>query len=98
MAGEHILILFCFNISLQAIIDADVNCVKRKAVTPPAIDDESELSITSLQKKPKRYWSCALCHVTTTSEKGLNDHLRGKKHKGKEAALTTRKIGKSSKT
>lgn len=32
-------------------------------------------------------WSCALCQITATSEKGLNAHLDGKKHKSKLAVL-----------
>ncbi|XP_073062508.1 uncharacterized protein [Primulina eburnea] len=35
-------------------------------------------------KKPE--WNCALCQVYATSEKGLNEHVLGKKHKSKEAA------------
>ncbi|KAK7329917.1 hypothetical protein VNO77_24099 [Canavalia gladiata] len=65
---------------------------KRKAATPPAVDGR-EHSPFSLQKKPKEEWSCALCQVSATSERGLNDHLQGKKHKAKEAALRTPKIG-----
>lgn len=37
-------------------------------------------------KKPKE-WSCALCQVSATSERGLNEHLQGKRHKAKEARL-----------
>lgn len=80
---------------LQARPDVVVSSVKRKAVAPPAVNDDNEQAATNLQKKPKRDWSCELCQVTTTSENGLNDHLRGKKHKAKEAALTAPKIGKN---
>ncbi len=32
-------------------------------------------------------WSCALCLVSTSSEKCLKDHILGKKHKAKKAEL-----------
>ncbi|CAA2988327.1 HVA22 a [Olea europaea subsp. europaea] len=35
------------------------------------------------EKKVQREWACALCQVTTTSEKTLNSHLQGSKHKSK---------------
>ncbi|ONK78849.1 uncharacterized protein A4U43_C01F200 [Asparagus officinalis] len=37
----------------------------------------------NLKLKPD--WSCALCQVSITSEKALNDHLQGKKHQAKVA-------------
>ncbi|KAL8493097.1 hypothetical protein ACS0TY_024353 [Phlomoides rotata] len=43
------------------------------------------------RKKAKEEWSCALCKVSSYSERVLNEHLQGKKHKTKEAAL---KVGK----
>ncbi|XP_062078442.1 uncharacterized protein LOC133782965 isoform X2 [Humulus lupulus] len=61
----------------------------------PTLDDNKEHPF-GLKKKPKEEWSCALCHVTATSEKGLNEHLHGKKHKVREAGLLSQKIGKSS--
>lgn len=63
---------------------------KRKAVTPPVAPP----SVGS-KKKRKEEWSCALCQVTATSEQGLNEHLRGKKHKSKEAGLGAQKAGKN---
>ncbi|XP_047169081.1 uncharacterized protein LOC124837683 isoform X1 [Vigna umbellata] len=68
----------------------DVNLVKRKLEASFRGDDKH--SGSSLEKKPKNDWRCALCHIVTTSEKGLNDHLQGKKHKIKEASRTP-KIG-----
>ncbi|XP_014508415.1 uncharacterized protein LOC106767960 isoform X2 [Vigna radiata var. radiata] len=64
----------------------DVNAVKRKLEASFRVDDKH--SESSLEKKTKKDWSCALCHIVTTSEKGLNDHLQGKKHKMKEASRT----------
>ncbi|RZB55698.1 hypothetical protein D0Y65_045143 [Glycine soja] len=65
---------------------------KRKAVTL-AIDDNE-----SLQKKVKKEWTCELCQISTTSEKGLNDHIQGKKHKANKESTRTQKIGKRKKT
>lgn len=33
-------------------------------------------------------WTCEICQVTTTSEKTLKDHYRGKKHKSTQGVLT----------
>ena len=81
---------------MQAKPDPNLFGTKRKAETetPPTLDAK-ELPPFGLKKKPKEEWSCALCQVTATSEKGLNQHLRGKKHKAKEASLVTQKMGKS---
>ncbi|KAL7234702.1 hypothetical protein ACSBR1_018201 [Camellia fascicularis] len=38
-------------------------------------------------KEIQKEWSCAPCHVTVTSERLLQQHLKGKKHKAKERAL-----------
>ncbi|XXG58634.1 hypothetical protein AAC387_Pa04g0899 [Persea americana] len=35
----------------------------------------------------KKDWSCTLCQESAPSEQGLNEHLQGKKHKGKEEEL-----------
>ncbi|KAL0384392.1 UNVERIFIED_CONTAM: hypothetical protein Sradi_2833500 [Sesamum radiatum] len=48
------------------------------AWTPKEPDAASEVKET---KKVQQEWICALCQVTATSEKMLNDHLGGKKHK-----------------
>ncbi|XP_043696277.1 uncharacterized protein LOC122646739 [Telopea speciosissima] len=65
--------------------------MKRKVVEPPpAMAGVGELSFVGSKKKLQE-WSCALCHVTATSEKGLNDHLQGRKHKAKEEALAASK-------
>ncbi|CAJ1944850.1 unnamed protein product [Sphenostylis stenocarpa] len=62
----------------KEVLNVDFDGAKRKAVTSFPIDNQ--LLGSSLQKKPKKEWSCALCQVCATSEKGLNDHLQGKKH------------------
>ncbi|CAL9190564.1 unnamed protein product [Musa hybrid cultivar] len=38
-------------------------------------------------------WGCALCRVTATGEMALNEHLQGKRHKAKVAALQAVKTG-----
>ncbi|KAG4378621.1 hypothetical protein GLYMA_17G073000v4 [Glycine max] len=60
---------------------------KRKAVTL-AIDDNE-----SVQKKAKKAWNCELCQISATSEKALNDHIQGKKHKANKESTITQKIG-----
>ncbi|KAK9275943.1 hypothetical protein L1049_023218 [Liquidambar formosana] len=77
--------------------DPNLSGTKRKAVTPPAVGASEHHSVAS-KKKPKEEWSCALCQVTATSERGLNEHLQGKKHKAKEAGLISQKTGKNSST
>lgn len=52
--------------------------------------------VSSLKKKPKEEWSCALCQVTVTNERCLNEHLEGRKHKAKEAGLRAQKTVKKS--
>lgn len=79
---------------MQARPNTNVNNAKRKAVAPPAVVDDDEQYVTSLQIKPKHRWSCELCGISTTCEEGLDDHFRGRKHKAKEA-LRTPRIGKT---
>ncbi|KAL2481121.1 Uncharacterized protein Adt_34087 [Abeliophyllum distichum] len=68
---------------------------KRKAATSPVVDDGELPSAAVLRKKAKEEWSCALCQVSTTSEQALKDHVQGKKHKSKEAALRAQRAGKN---
>ncbi|GMP63970.1 hypothetical protein CsSME_00025444 [Camellia sinensis var. sinensis] len=68
---------------------------KRKAVTPPVSGGSELPSISGSNKKLKEEWSCALCHVSATSEQGLNEHLQGRKHKAREAGLRALRTGKN---
>nr|GMD24305.1 Zinc finger protein like [Ipomoea batatas] len=68
-----------------------VSGVKRKMETPP----EVAISTGVPKKKVKEEWSCALCQVSATSKDGLNEHLRGKKHKSKEAGLKAQRSAKN---
>ncbi|XP_042050229.1 S phase cyclin A-associated protein in the endoplasmic reticulum-like [Salvia splendens] len=43
------------------------------------------------QKRVKEEWSCTLCQVIATSEHTLNEHLKGKRHQTKVAALKANK-------
>ncbi|KAL0428068.1 UNVERIFIED_CONTAM: hypothetical protein Slati_2981600 [Sesamum latifolium] len=74
----------------EAKHDDNISGSKRKAVSPLGIDATEHSS----KKKAKEEWSCALCQVSATSERVLNDHLQGKKHKLKEAALKAERDGK----
>ncbi|KAL3840665.1 hypothetical protein ACJIZ3_025256 [Penstemon smallii] len=81
-------------IILLAKPDVNISGSKRKA-TPPGADASELSSDAILEKKAKEEWSCALCHVSANSEHGLNEHLQGKKHKSKEAALRAQRTGKN---
>ncbi|KAL0422450.1 UNVERIFIED_CONTAM: HVA22-like protein c [Sesamum latifolium] len=59
------------------------------AWTPKETDAASEVKET---KKVQQEWICALCQVTATSEKVLNDHLGGKKHKSMIESLKKSKL------
>ncbi|KAI3975536.1 hypothetical protein MKX01_002368 [Papaver californicum] len=43
--------------------------------------------LANSKKKIQKDWTCDLCQVKVTCEQGLNDHIKGKKHRVKEAAL-----------
>ncbi|KAL9303598.1 hypothetical protein ACSQ67_020861 [Phaseolus vulgaris] len=83
------------NVIILAKPEAGNLCGKRKAVTllTPAIIDGNKHGSSSLEKKAKQEWSCSLCKIFTTSEKGLRDHFQGRKHKSKEASSKIPKIG-----
>ncbi|XP_056692552.1 uncharacterized protein [Spinacia oleracea] len=67
--------------------------LKRKA-TPPPIEAAVDGSCAVLKKqKSKDEWSCALCRVTATSKRALDDHLQGKKHKARENGLSSQRTG-----
>lgn len=76
---------------LQAKPDANYPGKKRKDISSP-VDGPSEVT-----KKLTKEWTCALCRISATSELGLEDHLKGKKHKSKQAGQKTGMIGLCSK-
>jgi ribonuclease HI len=57
----------------------------------------TEINVTwpTSPKKVQKEWSCALCLVSTTSEKCLETHLQGKKHMAKKEELRMEKLIKS---
>lgn len=57
----------------------------------------TEINVTcpTSPKKVQKEWSCALCLVSTTSEKCLETHLQGKKHMAKKEELRVEKLIKS---
>ncbi|KAJ6698649.1 hypothetical protein OIU79_012029 [Salix purpurea] len=73
--------------------DPNLCGAKRKFVTPST--SVGELPFAGIKKKPKEEWSCALCQVSATSERGLSEHLQGRRHKAKEAELRAQKMPKN---
>ncbi|KAF5445679.1 hypothetical protein F2P56_034715 [Juglans regia] len=63
--------------------EPNLSGAEEKAVKP-SVGGPSELPIIGLKKGPKKVWSCALCHISTTNERCLREHFQGKKHKAKE--------------
>ncbi|MCL7036304.1 hypothetical protein MKW94_022423 [Papaver nudicaule] len=64
--------------------DPSVTGIKRKIT---AIGVGGFALSNSKKKKAQKEWSCALCKVSATTEKGLDAHLQGRKHKAKERGL-----------
>lgn len=89
-----VMYLLCLSVVLQKIPDPNLCGAKRKAVTPAA-ESVGELPFAGIKKKPKEEWSCALCQVSATSERGLNEHLQGRRHKAKEAGLRAQKMARN---
>ena len=80
---------------MQAKPEANLSGTKQKSVTPPE-EGTNKPPLTGVSKKKvKEEWSCAICQVSTTTERGLNEHIQGKKHKSKEAALRAQRNGKN---
>lgn len=89
-----VMYLLCLSVVLQKKPDPNLCGAKRKAVTPAA-EGVGELPFAGIKKKPKEEWSCALCQVSATSERGLNEHLQGRRHKAKEAGLRAQKMARN---
>ncbi|KAK6927652.1 hypothetical protein RJ641_006243 [Dillenia turbinata] len=58
---------------------------KRKADTVTVADDDA--TILANPSKKQKDFHCNLCQVSATCERGLLDHIRGKKHRAKEALM-----------
>ncbi|KAI3445806.1 hypothetical protein Pfo_002471 [Paulownia fortunei] len=65
---------------------------KVKEMIPPEATAENRQPETPPLKKVQQEWTCVLCQVTTASEKTLNAHLQGKKHKSKCEFLKSSKL------
>ncbi|CAI9098800.1 OLC1v1035507C1 [Oldenlandia corymbosa var. corymbosa] len=68
---------------------ADLSGMKRKAVSPVEVSAKQLFNVKNTKRNG--VWSCDICEVSTTSERALNEHIQGKKHKSKEAALKEKK-------
>ncbi|KAF2317015.1 hypothetical protein GH714_010546 [Hevea brasiliensis] len=80
--------------SIMAKPNSNLCGAKRKAATPPE-QGAVGLPDAGLKKIPKEEWNCTLCNVSATSERGLNEHLQGKRHKAKEARLRANRVAKN---
>ncbi|KAK6135652.1 hypothetical protein DH2020_030617 [Rehmannia glutinosa] len=67
---------------------------KTKDITPPetSVDNNRSQPSTPPPKTIQQEWTCPLCQVTTTSEKTLNAHLQGSRHKSMCESLKTSKL------
>ncbi|KAH7832906.1 hypothetical protein Vadar_001225 [Vaccinium darrowii] len=58
--------------------------IKEKTVGAP---EEEKKAVVISSEKVQREWTCALCQLTTPTEKILDSHLQGRKHKAKVQQL-----------
>ncbi|KAF0899656.1 hypothetical protein E2562_021355 [Oryza meyeriana var. granulata] len=78
--------------ALQCVqADSKANASASAAILPakrknPAAAMASAVSAATSSKRPKTDLTCAVCGITSTSEKAMQDHLNGKGHKKKAAA------------
>ncbi|KAL1548936.1 hypothetical protein AAHA92_17109 [Salvia divinorum] len=77
-------------IILEAKPIKNITGAKRASPGSGVNETQSDANLKK-QKRVEEKWSCTLCQVTATSEHILNEHLKGKKHKTKEAALKVHK-------
>ena len=69
--------------TLQVKPKSNLCGTNQNAAAPPA--GSGELPSTNSTKTEQ--WSCALCQVSATTQRGLDEHLQGRKHKAKVAGL-----------
>ncbi|KAI3809218.1 hypothetical protein L1987_25188 [Smallanthus sonchifolius] len=72
--------------------DATVSGSKRKAPPPPTVAGSNGVCSNN-SKKIMEEWRCAVCDISATCERGLNEHLAGKKHLAKVESLKGNSIG-----
>ncbi|XP_057494559.1 uncharacterized protein LOC130779775 [Actinidia eriantha] len=84
-------------------VDSNFTQIEKKTVGDGEIKDktvaaaggENEVPEIRASEKVQREWTCALCQVITTTEKDLDYHLQGKKHKVKCEELKASKRTKA---
>ncbi|KAH7834296.1 hypothetical protein Vadar_014655 [Vaccinium darrowii] len=69
------------NLAQNEKITVDAGDIEEKTVAAAGGENKA-VEITGLEKVQKE-WTCALCQVTTTCEKNLDTHLKGRKHRAK---------------
>ena len=69
--------------TLQVKPNSNLCGSNQKATAPPAGSGELP---SANSNKPKE-WSCALCRISATTKRGLDEHLQGRKHKAKVSGL-----------
>ncbi|PWA87932.1 hypothetical protein CTI12_AA121090 [Artemisia annua] len=87
-ASPTSLMLSCSFISLVDELVNKMFGVKRKQSTTPlyAAASSSGVSLDNSKKRIEE-WNCAIYEVSATSACGLSDHIAGKKHQAKVAAV-----------
>ncbi|CAA0807377.1 HVA22-like protein a [Striga hermonthica] len=60
--------------------------------------DQNKQPINLKAVPPAAEWTCHLCQVSTTSEKNMNDHLRGNKHTSMLQSLKSSKLSNNNTT
>ncbi|PIA52226.1 hypothetical protein AQUCO_01000240v1 [Aquilegia coerulea] len=58
-----------------------------KVISEAKMSKDMILPWPNSPKRAQREWTCALCVVTTTSEKDLMSHFQGRKHNAKEEVI-----------
>ncbi|KAF7127372.1 hypothetical protein RHSIM_Rhsim11G0141400 [Rhododendron simsii] len=73
-----------------------VAAVEIKEKTVAAAGGENKAVEITDSEKVQREWACALCQVTIPSEKDLDSHLQGRKHKAKfERLIASKQVNKN---
>uniref|UniRef100_A0A0D9X653 C2H2-type domain-containing protein n=1 Tax=Leersia perrieri TaxID=77586 RepID=A0A0D9X653_9ORYZ len=70
----------------NASASAAILPTKRKNPAVATASASAAVSAETSSKRPKADLTCAVCGITSTGEKALQDHLNGKSHKKKAAA------------
>ncbi|KAF7126394.1 hypothetical protein RHSIM_Rhsim11G0142600 [Rhododendron simsii] len=96
VATEQILLFWygaavkCVEPNLAQNEKRTVAAVEIKEKTVAAAGGENKAVKITDSEKVQREWACALCQVTIPSEKDLDSHLQGRKHKAKFKRLVAK--------